>query len=506
MSINVKSIMKAYLTTILILLSTSLVAQDNNIFLNRDFWKSKPSVKEIKQKIKEGHDPSASGPHGFDGVSYGIIDNAPLASIKYMLKQEGNPVDKLSHGGLAYLPWAAYKGNLELMEHLIELGADPHAKNTGGTNMFLMAALGGVEDQKVYDLILKNGVDINYRNSNGANALLLLASSNANNTSTFEYLLSKGISLESEDEDGNGLINYASRGGNLPIMKMGVAKGLNYDKINSKGENALFYASYGRKRSKVQLETFQYLESLGLEADMVNWEGKTPLHNAIRRGNINVIDYFLERGVNINQIDEHGNTALMNAIGGDIENIEKIIPLVSSVNHKNHEGHSALTMAIKVGSKEAFDLLLKSGADLKHTDVKGNNLLHYAFRDFRSSKKEVYSHIISTLHQNQVKSSLVDEEGNTLAHMAVEKNSLFLLKQAIALGADINHKNKDGLSSLHLAAMQASDNQLITELMESGANKNILTQFEESAFDLANQNEQLTSNNVDINVLKITEK
>lgn len=498
--------MKLYLTTLLVTASTWLAAQETNVFLQRDFWQAKPSVKEIKQKIKEGHDPSASGPHGFDGVSYGIIDNAPLESIKYMLQQEGNHVDKLSHGGLPYLPWAAYKGNLELMEHLLTLGADPHAKNSGGTNMLLMAAIGGVEDLKIYDLILENGVDVNYRNEQEANALLLLASSNASDPASFQYFLDQGIALDSEDKEGNGLINYAARGGNLAVMKMGVTRGLDYGKINSKGENALFYASYGRKRSKVQLETFQYLESLGLEADIVNWEGKTPLHNAVRRGNVDIIDYFLERGVNINQIDEEGNTALINAIGSDLTNVEKIVPLVSNVNHQNQLGHSALTKAVKSGSREAFDLLLEKGANLKHRDAKGNSLLYYAFKDFRSSKKEEYDYFISTLRKSGLEGTEVDEEDNTLAHIAVENNNLFLLQKAIALGADVNHKNKNGLSSLHLAAMQASDNRLITELLASGANKNMLTQFEESAFDLANQNEQLTSNNVDIDVLKVTQE
>ena len=35
-----------------------------------------------------------------------------------MLSLDGNPVDKPTHGGIPYLLWASYKGNLELVQHL----------------------------------------------------------------------------------------------------------------------------------------------------------------------------------------------------------------------------------------------------------------------------------------------------------------------------------------------------------------------------------------------------
>lgn len=495
--------MRRYLFLVTLLISTTIVAQESNIFLQRDFWKSDPGVKEIKKKIKEGNDPSAQASHGFDGVAFAIIDNVQTKSIKFMLEQDGNPVDKLTHGGLTYLQWAAYKGNVEVMDHLLSLGADPHMKNSGGTNMLLMAALGGVINTEVYDLIIQHGVDIQYVNSDGANALLLLASSNnATDLAVFEYLVEQGISLESADSEGNNIINYAAKGGNLEALKMAVAKNVSHKSLNSKGENALFYAAYGRRRGKVELETFTYLESLGLQVDVVNWEGQTPLHHAIRKGNVAVVDFFLERGVNINQIDKSGNTALINAIGTDIKKLERVLPLVAEVNHQNQQGHSALTMAIKRGSKESFDLLVENGANVNQTDATGNNLLYYAFQHYSSRKEEVFDYIISVLDEQNIEGAGAYSEGNSLAHIAIEKNSPYLLKKALSVGADINHQNKDGLSSLHLAAMQASDNTLLMQLMEYGADINILTQFEESAYDLAMQNEQLSANSVDFEFLR----
>ena len=165
--------MKSVSTLLTLFLVLQLQAQKENIFLNRDFWKAKPSVSDIQQKIKEGHDPTEKNAFAFDGTAYGIISDAPLESITYMLSLEGNPVTKLTHGGLTYLLWASYKGNKALIKHLLDLGSDPQFSNSRGTNMLLMAAIGGVTEPTVYDLILQQGISLDYKNEIGANAMLV---------------------------------------------------------------------------------------------------------------------------------------------------------------------------------------------------------------------------------------------------------------------------------------------------------------------------------------------
>ncbi|MEM6806134.1 MAG: ankyrin repeat domain-containing protein [Bacteroidota bacterium] len=495
--------MRLFIISLIVCMANVLHAQEANIFLQRSFWKAKPTVEEIQQKIKEGHDPAESGSHGFDGVSYGIIDDAPLESIAFMLEQEGNPLEKPTHGGVTYLLWASYKGNTAVMEHLISKGANAHMATSRGTNILSMAAIGGVEDQKVYNLIFAQGVKVDYENSLGANALHLLAGSGADDKAIYTYLAEKGLAWDSKDQDGNGIFNYAARGGNMEIMKWCVEKGLEYTSLNVKGENALFFAAYGRKRSTIQLETFTYLEELGLEVDMVNWEGQTPLQHAIRRADVDVLDFFLERGVNINQIDTDGNTALINAAGGKLAILEKVLPLVKDINHKNHKGYSALNMAILRSSTASFDLLLEHGADVQQVDNRNNNLFYHAFKNFHPKKEKTYAHFIDVLAAKGLNMTDGFYEGNSLAHIAVEKNSSYLLEKAISLGADINHKNEIGLSPLHLAAMTATDGDLINILLKAGADKRILTEMEESAYELAAENEMLDKNEVNLSFLKI---
>ena len=95
------------------------------------------------------------------------------------------------------------------------------------------------------------------------------------------------------------------------------------------------------------------------------------------------------------------------------------------------------------------------------------------------------------------------EGGNTWAHMAVAEGEMALLEKAMELGVDINQKNEDGMTPLHLAAMNAKNKGLLAVLIEKGADKTILTDFEESAYDLANENEALSKIGVDLGFLKI---
>ena len=71
------------------------------------------------------------------------------------------------------------------------------------------------------------------------------------------------------------------------------------------------------------------------------------------------------------------------------------------------------------------------------------------------------------------------------------------------MGVDVNHQNNMNLSPLHFAAMQGKNDELMNILLANGANKELKTSFDESAYDLAMENELLKKENVDLQFLKI---
>ena len=77
-----------------------------------------------------------------------------------------------------------------------------------------------------------------------------------------------------------------------------------------------------------------------------------------------------------------------------------------------------------------------------------------------------------------------------------------MLKKIADLNIDVNAKNKDGLTALHKAAMISKNDTILKYLLSIGAKKEITTDFNETPFDLANENESLTKNKVSIDFLK----
>jgi hypothetical protein len=80
-------------------------AQKSNIFLDCSFWKLNPSIDLVKEKIAEGNDPAELNIHAFDAVSYALIEKVDNPTILFLLEQEGNGMNKLTHDDRTYIFW-----------------------------------------------------------------------------------------------------------------------------------------------------------------------------------------------------------------------------------------------------------------------------------------------------------------------------------------------------------------------------------------------------------------
>lgn len=469
-----------------------------NVFLDRAFWQTKPTLEEVKTKVAEGNSPTQRNENNFDPLVNAIMAHADEDILTYFLNQPGNDINKLTHDGRTYIFWAAYSGNVPLMKDILKRGAKTDIIDDHGYTVLNFAATTGQQNKAVYDLCLDFGADLqNDLNHDGANALLLAAPHDKDG-SLIAYFTGKELNLKSTDANGNSIFSYVARTGNLDLLKSLVKKGVAYD------DNAVIFASQGTRGKTNGLDVFTYLESLGLNPAITTPEGINALHAlASRSDDLKLINYFIKKGVDVNQADKDGNTVFMNAAGRNkLTIIKELLPYVKDINAVNEKGISALAMAVNYNTPEAVAFLINNKATIQVSDHNGNNLAYYLIRSYNPRNPIDFETKLKTLKAQGLDVTKPQADGNTLFHLALDTNDLALLEKANQFNIDINAKNKAGITPLHKAAMKAKDDTLLKYLITNGAQKNVLTDFDETPYELALENELLQKQAVSLEFLK----
>lgn len=502
---------KTFFTVLLVAAALFSKGQDNTL-MSADFWKKSPNIEVVKAEIDKGNSPSQQNAGFFDPVVMAINNKASNDVIKFLIEQKGNSVNKKTHHSRIYLQWAAAQGNLDLVNYLIAKGSDVNYADSHGESVIAYTASGN-KNTAVFDALFKAGVDPKGKYEDDAN-LIMYAIASDNDLKVTDYLISKGVSLKDTDKYGRTVADYAAKLGNFAIIDQLVARGI------KPTDQALFFATQGSRQKQNGLDVFETLVTkYKLNPKAVNPEGANILHIIGRRPNAEIFNYFLNQGVDVAQVDKSGNTVLIAAAGGtDAAIIQTLLAKTKNENAKNENGESALTKAITSGSAEITALLIKNSADVNILDKNGNNLAYYWFNSFRPTggqggrpvaavqnqgpKVDEFSEKLVVLKKAGLDFTKPQQNGITLLHLAVEKDNLALIDQAIALGIDINAQDEEGNTALHKAALTAKNDKVLAKLIKLGINTELKTDFDETAYDLANQNDFLKSNNVNIDFLK----
>lgn len=411
--------MKISLLILVFCLSTAVFGQSSNPFTERSYWKNQPSMEQVKSDIEQGNDPSEFNEHKFDAVTWAIIEQVPDELVLFLIDQNGNDVNKRSHDGRTPIFWAAYRGNLRLMKTLIQKGAKTDLIDSHGYSLVNFAASTGQLDISLYNLCIENGADFQKEfNKDNATPLLLIMP-HLESTDMISYFTSKGLSLNHLDANGNNAFVYAAKSGNQVVMNFLLDNGISAT-INESA--AVLSASKGMRGKKNGVETFQYLQKVGLSLDAEDEQGRNALYFlASTCKDPSVFNFFLDEGLSLNHVDKN-----------------KDIPL---------------------------------------------------FKAFENNSPDMISFLLS---KQGIKEGITNEKGENVIHLAVSRGNAEVLQLALETEASINLMSEVGLTPLHMAAMQAKDLDVIELLLKAGADKKVETPFEETAFDLANENKWLT--------------
>lgn len=181
--------------------------------------------------------------------------------------------------------------------------------------------------------------------------------------------------------------------------------------------------------------------------------GATVLHMAAMKGDLNMLNYFIEHGANVNGTDSGGIPVLQTAIMGGPEAVQLLIEHGADVT-KNDA--TLLHFAVLMNKEEIVRLFLKHGASVNVVDTLGRTPLFYTTYAFVGDQDLEYEDrvkIAELLIAHKASIAVRDNYDETPLHAAALWASNAIVSLLIRHGADIEAQDKRGFTPLFLAAL-----------------------------------------------------
>jgi len=217
------------------------------------------------------------------------------------------PDTELNENEITPLMVACRAGSCRVVEYLFLQGANPNAK----TKIESGTALLGASDRGFLDivqLLVEHGADVNHKDSRDWSPLI--AALDQNHSAVAEYLINRGADVEVRLQSGRDALMVAAEHGATNLIHLLIEKGAKLNHSDDNGCHALIDAA-----SAGQAATVNLLLKEGAQIDQPNHDGWTALSQAAALGFCDVVKVLCDGGANLGLKNKFGRTALNYAQG-----------------------------------------------------------------------------------------------------------------------------------------------------------------------------------------------
>ena len=430
--------------------------------------------------------------------------------VKLLLEQPGVNATATDKEGLTPLMNSAEKGDVEVVKALLDsIPENERAAHvnqfsaTGFTALVIASAHGHLA---AVDAMLDYGADPSVGCQDSGVTALMYAAANKQ-LDVAKLLLGKGKAEVDQRHNGGGTaLIEAGSGGAVEAMKLLVEHGANIDAKDEDGVSPLMGIA-----STCVLEGQEYiwdlLEKAGLaegEIARMSFSGGTPVMFAAAGGHTPCVQFFLDRGAEVNvrskatpeylaKLEKHrlesGNTEqaenerhvddvtplIVAAQGGHVECASALLDAGADATLVDAEGRTALTLAIKGNYGELAIALVKAGADANMVVTDEEGVVHNLLFD-------------AIMVENEEFAKVLIEKGADLYHKDTKQVSTLLqashrgLTEVVQLllnahasrgngGTFLDDASDEGVTPLIAASSEGHD-MVVSLLLKAGANVN----------------------------------
>lgn len=401
------------------------------------------AIELVRLLVDAGADINATMNHRFEGAGY--------TPLHLSIRKEK---DFLMHFG-------SYDKSEEVVSRaLLKAGADPNATtSTGNTPIHLVNA----EKMQLLQLLVEHGADIERRNSAGRSPFLNIIRGLVHERSddkikpeqvaaSLHGLLDLGADPSAMDSYGNNAFHYIMHSIDMmgdpcyiPLVERLLKASADPNHKNNKGDVPLFWykkcspSSYGRGSKPSSYEQLLVLLLRnGMRLDIRNKDGDTLLHY------------------------------LRGRYGAEIADMEKFIRLGADPNVLGSDGKSLFQKAIRSKSSSKWlEYLMKISNVSPHSiDDEGNTIVHDILTNFLVSDKEVET-VLRLVVSAGADPLARNHKGQSALHVVPSLNAKVAIDSHYFRQLDINGRDTDGWTPLHGLVTCGEDT--VADLLRRGA-------------------------------------
>jgi cytohesin len=302
---------------------------------------------------------------------------------EYLEKLPSSAADRLNYD----LVQSAIQGDLGKIKDLLARGADVNARDSQGYTALHMAA--GRRDKEAVEFLISRGAIVGAVDNLWKNTPLHMAAA-FGKRETAELLIASGADINAKMITGRTPLHQAAERGHQEVVSLLIARAADINAKDRSGFTPLDLALDGgfdnvvnslrqvggQPGDPLRLTIIDAVkagncsrvkELLAEGANVMardSVEGRTPLHLAARKGDLEMTNLLISKGADINDETANEGTPLHAAVEGGFKEIAEILLAKgANIEATTPYGYTPLHSAVLAGNQDMVELLLTKGAN-----------------------------------------------------------------------------------------------------------------------------------------------
>ncbi|MBA3954126.1 ankyrin repeat domain-containing protein [Candidatus Dependentiae bacterium] len=412
------------------------------------------------------------------------VENEHIPVVRILLKH-GAQMEICDYESYSPLARAVQIGNKALIQMLLKNGAEINNKYEDDSCIPPLNAAVTEGNLDIIRLLLDEGANVDGWSFEGCDEFRWTALHEAvknEHVNVVQLLLKEGANVNSGNEDDGyeatcTPLHVAAGLGATKVVKLLLRYGANRVAQNSDKKTPLYVAFENNHLDVVDL-------LINYRSDFIDCE---QLYGAALHGNVKLIQFLLDKGVDVNSKDSSNKTALHAAAqSGHLAAAQLLVKNGALVDAKTTENYTPLHSAMEdsdvdscLGGKErqiiegktqVIKFLLAQEADV-NAQTNNNKTPLYLFVKNSSYYPDGHCAQVVKLLLDSGAYSNTQSGNKTLLHYAAANNQPGVIKLLIAHGLDVNAQDSEGKTPVICAGLRSSK-LAIKALLDNGATIN----------------------------------